>query len=203
MKPGVILNRPIVVSRPKSGRRQGLFLIHSLLIVDMQQASLDRVPPLFDASGLVHRINLLARRVRESSGKVIIIQTTGPRGTPYDPDQAGWKVVSGIDIGPDDLFIQKMASDAFQSTKLEVILNEPADSKLIIAGCDTEFCIDSTVRSALARGYDVTVPEDGHSLPDRPHLTAQQIISHHNAIWSLPGALAGPVTVQKCSEILA
>lgn len=177
-------------------------MIYSLLIVDMQQASLDRVPPLFDASGLIRRINLLACRVRESAGKVIIVQTTGPRGTPYDPDQAGWKMVSEIEIGPDDMVVQKTGSDAFQSAKLESSLGGPADCKLIVAGCDTEFCIDSTVRSALARGYEVTVPEDGHSLPDRPHLTARQIIGHHNAIWSMPGALAGPVTVRKCSEIL-
>jgi nicotinamidase-related amidase len=178
-------------------------LIHSLLIVDMQQASLDREPTLFDASGLVSRINLLAFRVRESLGKVIIIQTSGPPGTPYDRDQSGWKLVSGIVREPEDLVVHKMASDAFQSTKLEASLEKPVDSKLIIVGCDTEFCIDATVRSALTRGYDVVVPEDGHSLPDRPHLTAQQIISHHNAIWSMPFAHAGPIAVRKCSEILA
>lgn len=72
---------------------------------------------------------------------------------------------------------------------------------VIVTGCDTEFCIDSTVRSALSLGYRVTVPSDGHSLPDRSHLSAPQIIQHHNAIWSMPGAHAGPVTVREASDL--
>lgn len=94
------------------------------------------------------------------------------------------------------------SSDAFQSTDLEAVLGAPSGCDVIVTGCDTEFCIDSTVRSALARGYRVTVPEDGHSLIDRAHLSAEQIIEHHNAIWSTPGALAGSLAVCKCSEIL-
>ena len=168
----------------------------------MQQASLDRPAPLFDAAGLVQRINQLAGRVRDASGRVIFVQYSGPPGTPYHPDHAGWQLVAGLEAEPADLRLRKPASDAFQSTQLDAVLGAPGEDSLIVTGCDTEFCIDSTVRSALALGYDVTVPEDGHSLTDRPHLTAPQIIAHHNSIWATPGALAGRVTVGKCSEIL-
>ena len=176
---------------------------YSLLVIDMQQASFDRPAPVFDAAGLVQRINSLACRVREASGRVIVIQYSGPLGTPYHPDEAGWRLVPEPRVESADRMLRKPASDAFQATELEDVLGAPGESKVIVTWCDTEFCIDSTVRSALARGYGVTVPADGHSLTDRPHLTAQQIIEHHNAIWSTTGALAGPVTVRKCSEILA
>lgn len=159
-----------------------VYVDHSVPIIDMQQASIDRPSPFFDAAGLVHRINSLANRVRKSSGRVVTIQTTGPPGTPYDPDQSGWKLVPGIDVGSSDIMLRKTASDAFQRTELELAAGEPHRTKLIITGCDTEFCVDSTVRSALALGYAVTVPEDGHSLTDRPHMSAEQIITHHNAI---------------------
>lgn len=169
----------------------------------MQRASLDRPSPLFDATLLVRRINDLARRVRKASGRVAFIQFTGPPGTPYDPDQESWQLVPELEVESADLLLRKPASDAFQATKLDEILGPPEECSLIVTGCDTEFCIDSTVRSALALGYRVTVAEDGHSLTDRPHLTAEQIITHHNAIWSTVGALAGPVKVCKASEILA
>ena len=169
----------------------------------MQRASFDRPAPLFDATGLVKRVNLLASRVREASGQVIFIQFSGPPGTPYDPDQESWQLVPELEVETADLLLRKPASDAFQATKLDNVLGPPEECSLIVTGCDTEFCIDSTVRSALARGYHVTVPEDGHSLTDRPHLTAEQVIMHHNAIWSTVGALAGPVKVCKASEILA
>ena len=178
-------------------------MTYSLLIIDMQQASLERATPLFDAVGLVQRINALARRVRLASGRVIVVRFTGPAGSPYDPERDGWQLAPGLEIEEGDLQIRKPASDAFQSTDLEAVLSELKARDVIVTGCDTEFCIDSTVRSALARGYRVTVPSDGHSLVDRAHLSAEQIIEHHNAIWSTPGAFAGPVTVCQCSEILS
>ncbi|MCG8456103.1 MAG: isochorismatase family protein [Holophagales bacterium] len=174
---------------------------YSLLIIDMQQASLDRPAPLFDAVGLVQRINSLAQRVREASGQVIFVRFTGPRGSPYHPEHDGWQLVPGLEVERDDLQVRKPGSDAFGSTDLEVLLGEPKGRNVIVTGCDTEFCIDSTVRSALARGYQVTVPRDGHSLVDRAHLSAEKIIEHHNAIWSTPGALGGLLTVCRCSEI--
>ena len=176
---------------------------YSMLIVDMQKASFDRPTPMYDGAAFVQRVESLARRVRADSGRVIIVQFTGPAGSPYHPDHAGWQLVDGLEVEPNDTLLRKPASDAFQDTDLESILGKPESCKLIVTGCDTEFCIDSTVRSALARGYRVTVPEDGHSLVDRPHLTAEQIIAHHNAIWSTPGALAGRLRVRPCGEILA
>jgi nicotinamidase-related amidase len=52
---------------------------------------------------------------------------------------------------------------------------------LVIAGCKTQFCIDTTVRAATSRGYDVTLVADAHTTTDSDALTARQIIAHHNA----------------------
>ncbi|MEM1203458.1 MAG: isochorismatase family protein [Acidobacteriota bacterium] len=171
-------------------------------MIDLQRASFSRPLPLFDAPNLVHRIDLLAARVRAASGRVVLVRFSGPEGSPHHPESEGWQLVPGLNVEPDDVHLPKPASDAFHGTDLGAILGPPDETRVIITGCDTEFCIDSTVRSALARGYPVIVPEDGHSLVDREHLTAEQIIRHHNAIWSTPGALAGSLKVCKCSEIL-
>ena len=173
----------------------------TLLIIDVQRASLER-PDFFDGKGLVARLNALAARVRESAGRVIFVQqTAGPPGTPWHPDSPEWALVPGLKVEPVDGRVRKPTSDAFGSPQLGALLGPPAASPLLIAGCDTEYCIDATLRSALARGYPVTVPSDGHSLPDRPHLKAPQIIAHHNAIWSTVGAHAGPVRVCPCAEL--
>ena len=175
---------------------------YALLVIDMQRASFGRPDPFYDGPNLVERISLLAERVRAASGRVFIVRFSGPAGTPYSPDSEGWKLVPGLRVEPNDVHVSKPASDAFQETELDTILGTPDETTVIVTGCDTEFCVDSTVRSALAHGYRVIVPEDGHSLVDREHLTAEQIIRHHNAIWSTPGALVGSVRVCKCSDIL-
>ena len=54
----------------------------------------------------------------------------------------------------------------------------------MIAGWATNSCVNSTVRSAISRDYNVVVASDAHTLSDRPHLAATAIIRHHNWVWS-------------------
>jgi len=86
-------------------------------------------------------------------------------------------------------------------TDLEEFLRARSIDRLIVTGCATDYCVDTTVRSALARGYPTTVPSDGHTTSDRPHLAAAKIIEHHNAIWSDFLAPRGPALVCPCSDV--
>jgi nicotinamidase-related amidase len=52
-----------------------------------------------------------------------------------------------------------------------------------VTGCATDFCVDTTVRAAASRDYEVVVVADGHTTRDRPHLDAASIIEHHNWMW--------------------
>lgn len=53
---------------------------------------------------------------------------------------------------------------------------------LVMMGCATQHCIDTAVRTATINGFDVTLVGDGHSTTDSVILSAEQIITHHNAI---------------------
>ena len=55
---------------------------------------------------------------------------------------------------------------------------------LIIAGIQTEYCIDTTCRRASSLGYEVTLVADAHSTWDTEHLSAWQIIDHPNQVLS-------------------
>ena len=86
-------------------------------------------------------------------------------------------------------------------TSLEAFLRARAIDRLIITGWATDYCVDTTMRSALARGYPTIVPSDGHTTSDRPHLAATQ---DHRAsqrhLGRLPGA-RGPALVCPCAEV--
>jgi hypothetical protein len=57
----------------------------------------------------------------------------------------------------------------------------------------TQYCVDTTCRSAVGRGYDVTLAADGHMTADSGALGFEQIIAHHNLL--LDGFDAGNKTV--------
>ena len=96
---------------------------------------------------------------------------------------------------------RSISSSAFLHTSLEAFLRARAIDRLIITGWATDYCVDTTVRSALARGYPTIVPSDGHTTSDRPHLAATKIIEHHNAIWADFLAPRGPALVCPCADV--
>ena len=174
----------------------------ALIVIDMQQGSFGPETPRHDAAGLVARLNRLARQIRTDGGAVIFIQHDGSPGDPHHPDEPGWRLLPTLEIKPDDTVVHKTSCDAFLHTALEQVLRETGIDRLIITGCATDYCVDTTVRSALGRGWPTIVPSDGHTTADRPHLSAAQIIAHHNAIWADFLAPKGPARVCLCTEVV-
>jgi len=173
----------------------------ALIIIDLQQGSFTPATPRHDASGLVRRLNSLASVVRSKGGPVVFIQHDGPPGDPHHPDEPGWRLLPDLDFRPGDTVIRKSSCDAFLNTNLEDFLRARRIERLILTGCATDYCVDTTVRSALARSYSTVVPMDGHTTSNRPHLAAEKIIEHHNAIWADFIAPAGPATVCPCTDV--
>lgn len=54
--------------------------------------------------------------------------------------------------------------DAFSNHKLEALLSEHQVNELYLVGLDAEFCVHSTARGALKRGYKVNIITDGVAL---------------------------------------
>lgn len=173
----------------------------ALIIIDLQEGPFGGGPAKHDATGLVSRVNALAATVRASGGTVIFVQHDGPPGSDHYPDHPGWQLLPALDVQPTDAFVRKTSCDSFLGTALEGILATRGVTRLIITGWATDYCVDTTVRSALARSYPTTVPSDGHTAADRPHLAAEKIIEHHNAIWADFLAPAGPARVCPCAEV--
>jgi nicotinamidase-related amidase len=82
----------------------------------------------------------------------------------------------------DGLVIHKRHPDSFQETELQHELKERGIEYLVIAGIQTEYCVDTTCRRAYSLGYDVILVQDGHSTWDSEPLDASQIIAHHNNV---------------------
>jgi len=175
----------------------------ALIVIDMQRGSFTSAAPKHDADGLVGRLNSLAAAVRAADGAVVFVQHDGPAGDPHHPDLEGWRLLPGLEVRADDAIIRKTACDAFLETSLDAFLRARAIERLIITGCATDYCVDTTVRSALARRYPTIAPADGHTTSDRPHLAAAKIIAHHNAIWADFIAPGGPAIVCPCARAMA
>ena len=154
----------------------------ALRVIDMQVACFAGEPPRHDAEGMVCRINALAEAM-SPHGLVIFIRHTEETGS-FVRGSPGWQVLPTLLTKPGDIFVEKPACDSFLETNLDQLLNQRGVTEVIICGCATDFCVDTTVRAAGAHGYAVTVASDAHTTRDRPHLCATKVIEHHNYVWA-------------------
>jgi nicotinamidase-related amidase len=174
---------------------------NALIIIDMQQGSVCDTNPKHDSQGVIQRLNRLANAVRTAGGIVIFVQMDGPEGDDHYPGLPGWYLLPELNVRPLDPIVRKKSCDAFLGTTLEGVLQSHSIDRLIIAGCATDYCVDTTVRSALGRGYSTIVPMDGHTTSNRPHLPAEKVIEHHNAIWANFIAPNGPAIICPCADV--
>ena len=156
--------------------------IDVLLIIYMQDASFYE-SDTFDSNGVISRINQLSEYLCANEGRVIFIQHDGTAEEGLSPNTSGWEILSALTRTDSDIIIRKTTNDAFYNTELHDVLAGINPEKLIISGWATDFCVDTTVRSSVSHNYNVVVASDCHTLSNRPHLQAEQIIEHHNWVW--------------------
>jgi nicotinamidase-related amidase len=172
----------------------------AVVVIDVQNAILT-IPGLvrqietcnaFDA--VVARIAALIERARSRDIPILFVQHDGRPGHRLEAGSPGWKLRPEIAPAPGEPVVHKSACDSFFQTTLTAELESRNARKLIVAGCMTEYCVDTSVRRAVSLGYDVTLIADAHMTADSGALTFDQIIAHHNEL--LDGFDAGSHSIQ-------
>jgi len=160
----------------------------ALLVVDVQRGILD-IPGLartkeiqFALDQTVARIAKLIERARAAGVPVIYIQHDGGPGHRLEPEASGWPIRQEIAPRPGEPVVHKRASDAFFETPLADLLQRLGTQELVVCGCMTQYCVDTTVRRATSLGHDVILVSDGHMTADTHTLRFEQIIEHHNGL---------------------
>ncbi len=154
----------------------------ALLVVDVQLGMFESplIPPVHDAENFLKRISRLIRQARSVEVPIIYIQHCGGKGHPLEEGTRAWQIHSAIQPKESGIVVRKRFCDSFYKTELQDILTSASIQSLVIAGIQTEFCVDTACRRAFSLGYKITLAEDGHSTWNNEYLKAEQIINHHN-----------------------
>lgn len=174
----------------------------ALLVIDMQKGSFTTETPRYDTKGVIKRINTLARLFRELDYPIFYIQHDGTGSGEFEKNTLEWENLDELDVQSIDIRIDKYANDVFYKSELHSKLTSLGIKELFITGCATDFCVESTVQSALTKDYLITVVEDGHTTGERPELSAKQVIGHYNWVWKNMLPTQGEIKVQKSERIV-
>jgi len=90
----------------------------------------------------------------------------GPHWIKHRPlrvgDRGTWntKIVDELAPEPDDVIVSKHRYSGFFETELDDVLRKLGTTHLLVTGCTTSVCVESTVRDAMFRDYSCVVLED-------------------------------------------
>ncbi|ANM10828.1 isochorismatase-like protein [Rhizobium sp. N541] len=156
-----------------------------------RSGNLRLMPPLDQT---VARLAALQKQARQAGAPVVLVQHDGDSGHRLAVGTPGWALRQEIAPGPGEVVVRKKSADSFFETDLAERLDERSITHLVIGGCMSQFCVDTTVRRAVSLGYGVTLIADGHTTGDTATLTFSEIVAHHNE--TLDGFDAGQATVE-------
>ncbi len=181
----------------------------ALIIIDVQVGILDGLSPPLRASAAaaaldetVLRLAALAGRAHDAGVPVVMVQHDGGTGHRLARGTPGWALRPELQPETADAIIHKQSCDSFFDTGLQAELAARGVTHLIVAGCMTQYCVDTACRRAVSEGFDVTLVRDGHMTVDVGGLTFEQIIAHHNFILDGFSAGAHAITARTCSDLL-
>ena len=156
----------------------------ALVVIDTQRGMFDTpgVPPVPDGERLLGNLEALIDRAREAGTPVIHIRHAGGPGHPLERGTKGWPIHPRVAPVEGEPVVDKETPDSFLRTTLRDELDSRGIGCLVLAGMQTEYCVDTTCRRAFGLGYEVTLAADAHGTWDDGTLTAAQIVAHHNEV---------------------
>jgi ureidoacrylate peracid hydrolase len=162
----------------------------ALLMIDMQNGYLaeDGVrdalgwPPIWRLAETITACAELLPAARERQIPVIYSRSVGSAAGPVgdnprfarlmqhradrlpriSAEQQEWKrqIIDAVAPQPGEVVLDKTRASFFDYTELEPLLHNLGVSRLVVAGLQTNVCVEATVRAALAHNFEVAVPED-------------------------------------------
>jgi nicotinamidase-related amidase len=154
----------------------------ALVIIDVQKAMFAGAPP-YDGEAVVARIAGMLDRARRIGAVVFHVQHDGGLGDEFCRGEPGFDICDAVKPAEGELVLVKTTRSAFASTPIDAALRAAAVDHIVMAGMQTEFCLNTTLLGAVDRGYRATVVRDGHTTFDNEVLPAEKIIALHHRIW--------------------
>jgi nicotinamidase-related amidase len=116
------------------------------------------------------RFNLRLHLASNAEGEPLRYAADGSQGQEILPELAPRE---------GDMIVKKWRSSAFWGTNLDMLLRSNGIQTLIVTGCTTEGCVESTARDALFNDYYVVIVPDCVASDDRAQHDASMLLMKH------------------------
>ncbi|GMA99531.1 cysteine hydrolase family protein [Pelosinus sp. IPA-1] len=154
-----------------------------LLVVDVQNALIKAHP--HNGQRVIENIKKLILSARDNQKEVIYVRHDDGKGTDLEKGTNGWQIYNEIAPNNSEFIVEKEYNSSFHKTGLRDYLESKDIDTIILVGLQTEYCIDTTLKSAFDYGYKIIIPKETNSTFDNEYLSGEKLYEFYNyKIWN-------------------
>lgn len=171
-----------------------------LLVVDTQKGITDG--RLFAFERLRENIKTLIAQARKHRVEVVYVRHDDGPGTGFSVGDDEFAIFEEFaPVKGERIFDKTVNSALHESTGLAGYLSEKRETKIMIVGLQTNFCIDATIHSGFDQGYEMIVPAYANSTFDSDYM-AKDVCYHYYNDFMWNGRYAKCVSMEEALEML-
>ncbi len=174
-----------------------------LLVVDTQK--LITTENLYNYSEFVANVKELIETARKNSVEVIYVVHDDGEGEELTKGKEGYQIFEDFAPIVEEKIFEKNVNSAFFKTGLLEYLKRKNETKVMVVGLMTDYCIDATVKAGFEHGFKVIVPAYSNTTLDNEFLNAEDSYRYYNEkMWNERYAecvdLEGATKLLKCNK---
>ena len=154
-----------------------------LLVVDAQKAITNE--KLYEFEQFEYRVRRLIAHARDNGVEVVYVRHDDGAGSALTKGEDGFEIYEAFKPTADERIFDKTVNSPFKESGLLEYLKNKNVETIIVAGLQTDYCIDATVKCGFEHGFKMIVPENTNSTFDNPFMSAGTTYEYYNGfIWN-------------------
>ena len=137
-----------------------------LLVIDVQNAVY--TPALYAYDAFTENLSRLIESARRTGTEVIFIRHDDGAGEPLSPGHHGFEIAAPFAPLSGERIFDKQVNSPFRDSGLTEYLRSCGENTLMIAGLQTEYCVDAAVKCGFEHGFRIIVPAYANTTTGMP-----------------------------------
>lgn len=168
-----------------------------LLVVDAQALLLRE--PLYEKERFIDHVRRLIAAARAGGAEVAYVRHDDGAGQALTRGREGYEIAREFAPAPGEPVFDKVCNSPFRGTGLLEYLTRKGEKELVVAGLQTDYCIDATVKCGFEHGLRLLVPAHANTTVDNAFLSGEESYRYYNEfLWNRRYAACLPLEEVLC-----
>ena len=154
-----------------------------LMIIDAQKLITN--DKLYNFNKFISNVKELISKARENSIEVIYIRHDDGEGNELTKGTDGFEIYEEFETLKNEKVFDKNVNSAFNGTGLLEYLKNKNEKEIIIAGLQTDYCVDATIKCGFEHGFNIIVPEHSNTTFSNEFMSGEESYKYYNQfMWN-------------------